>query len=289
VDVGILDLGKRYDGFAADERVVAALQLARAAELAGASRYWLAEHHVPDVALHAPEVILPLIAAATERLRVGAAGVLLRYYSPLKVWETYSTLAAAFGDRVDLGIVRGPGVADDRVARRLVSGNTLELAPTSFDDKVRELSRLATLGTDVRGLGSDEPAPTLWMLGSGPSSARLAAELGTAYGFMCFAPQAMSLAGKTLTELGHTRPRVVLALSVACADSSAAGHAMDERCVDRGLLRANAAGSVDECRETIMRLTSPLRPDEVVLACLSPRYDDQRELLPLVTAMVADR
>lgn len=286
MDVGLLDLGKRYEGVAAAERVVLTLQLARAAELAGATRFWLAEHHVQDVALHAPEVVLPLVAAATEHIRVGAAGVLLRYYSPLKVWETYCTLTAAFGDRVDLGLARGPGVVNDDVARQLVWGNELELTQPSFDAKVRELRRLSAEGTGARGLVQSGPAaPALWVLGSGPSSASLAAELDTAYGYMCFVPASLGLAADTLALLGRPRPRVVLTLSVACATSSAVGHAMDERCVRRGLWRANAAGSVNECVEQLVELVQPYAPDEVVIACLSPWHQDQLGLIPLISAL----
>ena len=285
MEIGLLDLGKQYDGVSTTDRVEATLQLARAAENAGAGRFWLAEHHVPDVALHAPEVILPLVAAATGHIRIGAAGVLLRYYSPLKVWETYSTLAAAFPGRVDLGLVRGPGVVDDGVARQLVWGNEVELSQQSFDDKVRELHRISTQGTGARGLVHSDPAPAVWMLGSGASSAVLAAELGTPYGYMCFVPAAFGLAAETLALLGPPRPRVVLALSVACATSSAVGHAIDEACVRRGFWRANVAGSVSECAERLAELVEPFTPDEVVIACLSPRPEDQLGLIPLVRTL----
>lgn len=285
MEVGILDLGKRHDGVSTTERIAATVQLAREAEQAGATRFWLGEHHVSDVALHAPEVILPLIAAATEHLRVGAAGVLLRYYSPLKVWETYCTLAAAFPDRVDLGVVRGPGVVDDDVARQLVWGNEAELAQESFDEKVRELHRLSTLAAGQSGLVATDPQPTIWMLGSGASSAILAAELGTSYGYMCFVPAALESAAHTLGLLGQPRPRVVLALTVACASSSAMGHTIDEACVRRGYLRANVAGSTAQCAQRVRALVEPFTPDEVVLCCLSPRPQDQLALIPLIRAL----
>ena len=288
MEIGLLDLGKQYDGVSTTKRVEATLQLARSAEDAGAGRFWLAEHHVQDVALHAPEVILPLVAASTQQIRIGAAGVLLRYYSPLKVWETYSTLAAAFPGRVDLGLVRGPGVVDDEVARQLVWGNEVELTHQSFDDKVRELHRISLEGTGVRGLVATDPAPTIWMLGSGPSSAILAAELGTPYGYMCFVPAAFGLAAETLALLGPPRPRVVLALSVACAISSAIGHSIDEACVRRGYWRANVAGSVNECAERVAEIVEPYSPDEVVIACLSPRHEDQLGLIPLVGALAGN-
>lgn len=285
MELGFLDLGKRYEDVRQDRRVEASVTLARGAEAAGAGRYWLAEHHVPDVALHAPEVVLPMLAAATERIRLGAAGVLLRYYSPLKVWETYTTLADALGDRLDLGLVRGPGVASDAVARQLVSQQAAELDPSVFDDKVRELVGLIKNGTGDRGLPQPITPPRPWILGSGPSSARLSAELGLDFGFMCFPLRELGGAFDSLRLLGSSRPRVVMALTAACSSSSAAGHYMDEVCVRRGYLRANVAGSVNECRDQLLALMDPFDVDGIVLACLSPRMDDQRELLPLIAAL----
>lgn len=285
MDVGFLDLGKQLDDVRRDQRAVTSMRLARAAEDAGATRYWVAEHHVPDVGLHAPEVVLPLIAASTERIRVGAAGVLLKYYSPLKVWETYTTLADALGDRVDLGLVRGPGVANEDVARLLVSGHEDELAPSRFDDKVRELVALSRNGTGARGLSASLTPPQLWMLGSGPSSAQLAAELDLSFGFMCFPLRQLGGAFDSLNLLPDPRPRVVLALTAACAATSGAGHAADEVCVRRGYLRANVAGSTAECLETLLEKVAPFDVDEVVLACLSPRWEHQQALVPLIEAL----
>ena len=285
MQIGLLDLGKHYDGVSTTDRVAETIRLAQAAETAGAGRYWLAEHHVPDVALHAPEVVLPLVAAATDQIRVGAAGVLLRYYSPLKVWETYCTLAAAFPDRVDLGLVRGPGVADQEVARQLVWGNEFELTPESFDEKVRDLHRLPEQVPGPSGVLASDPKPALWTLGSGPSSAVLAAELRTAYGYMCFVPAALELAAQTLGLLGQPRPRVALALSVACAASSALGHTIDEACVRRGFLRANVVGSTNECAERLLELVEPFAPDEVLVSCFSPRQQDQRAIIPLIRTL----
>lgn len=285
MDVGFLDLGKKFEGVAPHERILASLELARAAETAGARRYWLAEHHVPDVALHAPEVVLALAASATESIRIGSAGVLLRYYSPLKVWETYLTLAAAFGNRIDLGLVRGPGVVDPAVANELVSGNAAELAPEAFDAKVRELHRLSQAGHAARGLGGEAAAPTMWMLGSGATSAVMARELNLPYGYMCFVPRALDEAARTLALVEPRRRRVVLAVSVAAGATSAEGHAISERCVSRGFLRANVSGSVADCREQVLNLTKSCAPDEVVLACLSPRHEDQTAAIAVVAAL----
>ena len=62
------------------------IQLAKRAEQLGYSRYWVAEHHnTGSFAGTAPELLISQIAAQTEKIRVGSAGVMLPHYSALKL------------------------------------------------------------------------------------------------------------------------------------------------------------------------------------------------------------
>src|SRR3712207_9341414 len=86
------------------------LDLARLVDRLGYRRYWLAEHHnLPSIASSAPEVMIGHVAGVTERIRVGAGGILLPNHAPLKVAETFRVLAALHPGRIDLGIGRPPG------------------------------------------------------------------------------------------------------------------------------------------------------------------------------------
>ena len=57
-----------------------------------------------------------------RRIRVGTGGVLLPYYSPLKVAEVFRMLEALFPGRIDLGIGRAPG-GDQTPRRRSRAGH----------------------------------------------------------------------------------------------------------------------------------------------------------------------
>src|SRR5262249_10146774 len=59
-------------------------EVASLADRLGYSRYWMAEHHSSTVAHASPEILIPLVAGMTDRIRVGTAGVLLPYRSPLQ-------------------------------------------------------------------------------------------------------------------------------------------------------------------------------------------------------------
>jgi hypothetical protein len=54
-------------------------------------------------------VLIAMIAAATERIRVGSGGVMLPNHAPLVVAEQFALLEAAYPGRIDLGIGRAPG------------------------------------------------------------------------------------------------------------------------------------------------------------------------------------
>ena len=76
----------------------------------GYHRYWVAEHHGgPMLAGPSPEALIGPIAAATERIRVGSGGVMLPHYSPLKVAETFSLLAACSPGASTSALGRAPG------------------------------------------------------------------------------------------------------------------------------------------------------------------------------------
>jgi luciferase family oxidoreductase group 1 len=175
------------------DAIRASLALARTADAAGYERYWVAEHHnMPAVAATNPPVLIAMIAAATERIRVGSGGVMLPNHAPLVVAEQFALLEAAHPGRIDLGIGRAPGT--DPVTRYVLrSGATDEDVVSRFGDYVQNVAALMArdgAGLDLRGETFELRAtphavsvPTLWLLGSSDYSARLAAELGLPYVF----------------------------------------------------------------------------------------------------------
>ena len=193
--ISVLDLVPVRSDQSTADALAATRQLARVADGLGFRRYWLAEHHnMPSVAATNPPVLVAMVAAVTERIRVGSGGVMLPNHAPLVVAEQFALLEAAHPGRIDLGIGRAPGtdpvtawalrhggggVDDDAVAR----------FPEYVDNIVAMLSpngaglRLAS-GTHVlRATPHATSVPAVWLLGSSDYSARLAAENGLPYVF----------------------------------------------------------------------------------------------------------
>ena len=118
----LLDLAPVPEGSEIPQSLQNSTDLARQAEAWGYHRYWLAEHHnMPGIASAATAVLIGHIASQTKSIRVGAGGIMLPNHAPYMVAEAFGTLAALYGDRIDLGLGRAPGT-DMQTARALRRG-----------------------------------------------------------------------------------------------------------------------------------------------------------------------
>jgi luciferase family oxidoreductase group 1 len=192
----ILDLSPVIEGGDAALAFRNTVDLAQHAEEWGYHRFWLAEHHnLPGIASAATSVVIGHVAGKTNRIRVGAGGIMLPNHAPLVIAEQFGTLESLYPGRIDLGLGRAPG-SDQATARALrrylgSSGDTfpqdvLELQsyfhPPTPDQRVKA----------IPGAGLNVP---LYLLGSSDFSARLAAELGLPFAFAShFAPDYIDVA-----------------------------------------------------------------------------------------------
>lgn len=277
--LGILDLCKRGRSLSAGEALRGTLSLAMEADRLGYHRYWVAEHHVEDSAEACPEVLIPLIAGSTERMRVGSGGVLLRYYAPLKVAETFLTLEALFPGRIELGVCKGPGVTQTAVAEALVGGNRWELTDEAFERKVFELARLLANSRrpvdgspGVRAYPHGVDAPPLWVLGSGSKSQQLSSELGCSYACALMFPGGMALGPKLAADYrsafvaNGAAPRGCIALSVVTAAREADAKERNRALVAAGMWESNVVGTPEFCIARIEAIAAEHGVDEVLLA-----------------------
>jgi alkanesulfonate monooxygenase SsuD/methylene tetrahydromethanopterin reductase-like flavin-dependent oxidoreductase (luciferase family) len=106
VPLSILDLAPISEGCDAATALRNTVDLAQHAEQWGFKRYWIAEHHFVAVASSSPAVLIGQIAAATNRIRVGAAAVQLGQTTAIAVVESFGMLDAFHPGRIDLGVGR---------------------------------------------------------------------------------------------------------------------------------------------------------------------------------------
>jgi luciferase family oxidoreductase group 1 len=190
--LSVLDQSTASKGLPEDQAIRETLALARLCDGLGYRRYWVSEHHnSSSIVGTAPEVLMAAIAATTQRIRVGSAGVMLPHYAALKVAEQFRVLEAIAPGRIDLGVGRAPG--SDRLTAFALNPDA-GAAAERFPQQVAELQAWLS-GTP---LPADHPfravdahpqgpsTPELWILGSSDYGAQLAAYFGLPYAFAYF-------------------------------------------------------------------------------------------------------
>ncbi len=231
ITLSVLDQSPVAEGSTGAQALHNSLELARLAERLGYHRYWVAEHHgTPALACAAPEVLIGPIGTATRRLRLGSGGVMLPHYSPLKVAEAFSTLAALYPGRIDLGLGRAPG--SDQLTALALQRDRRQRSPDDFPQQLAELlayfddtlpadhpfARLAPL------LPGRPERPEPWLLGSSPQSGIWAAEVGLPYAFADFInPHGAAIAARYREDFTPSaalaEPRVTVCGWALCAET----------------------------------------------------------------------
>jgi luciferase family oxidoreductase group 1 len=275
---------------------------------------------MPAIASAATSVLIAHVAANTERIRLGAGGVMLPNHSPLVIAEQFGTLAALHPDRIDLGLGRAPG--SDQATMRALRRNA-ESADT-FPQDVLELQGYLTGDTRIPGVratpgdGSNVP---LYILGSSLFGAQLAAALGLPYAFAShFAPDALEAAtdlyrAEYRPSAANPEPYLIVAANLIAATSEEEAERQYQAALRwrakrflvrgnaelsddeldavlatpggehvKGMMRVTAWGRPEQAVEYIERLAKRTQADEVILAPASPRRAERIRAVQMVPA-----
>jgi luciferase family oxidoreductase group 1 len=195
IPFSLLELAPMREDANVTETLQGSLRYAQHAENVGINRFWLAEHHnMPGIICSATSILIGYIAGGTQRIRVGAGGIMLPNHAPLVVAEQFGTLASLYPNRIDLGLGRAPG--SDQVTSRAL--NRDDSRAEHFPEEVSELQSLLgpraqrqqAASAQVRAIPGEDTNVPIWLLGSSLFSAQLAAKRGLPYVFAGhFAPR----------------------------------------------------------------------------------------------------
>src|SRR5438105_4682898 len=226
VPLSILDLSPITEGSDAGQALRNSLDLARHVEALGFRRYWMAEHHnLPGIASAATAVALAHVAAGTDKIRIGAGGIMLPNHAPLLIAEQFGTLAALHPGRVELGLGRAPG--SDQITARAVRRNLLSDADQFPQDVVELMGYFqpAEPGQTVQAVSGAGLVVPIWILGSSTFGAQLAAYLGLPFAFAShFAPAMLTEAIAIYRERFRpsdqlAAPHIMLGVTVVAAET----------------------------------------------------------------------
>ncbi len=226
IPLSVLDLSPIIQGGSVSQSFAHSRELAVLAERLGYHRYWLAEHHsMEGIASSATAVLIGYIAGVTEKMRVGAGGIMLPNHAPLTIAEQFGTLATLYPNRIDLGLGRAPGTnqetalalrRDEHDSARNYQANVHELQGY-FDDENPAKPIKA-----IPGQGLKVP---LWLLGSSLYSAQLAAKMGLPFAYAAhFTPDLLMQALEVyrrefVPSAALSKPYAMVCLNVIAADN----------------------------------------------------------------------
>ncbi len=227
IPLSILDLAQLTEDTGIRDALDNARDVAAHAEQWGYRRIWVAEHHnIIGIASAATSLVMSHIAAGTQRIRVGAGGIMLPNHSPMTIAEQFGTLEYLYPGRIDLGLGRAPGT-DQQTLRAL---RRTPAAAENFPQDVLDLQALlapAKPGQKIRAVPGEGTKVPLWILGSSTFGAALAADLGLPYAFAShFAPQQLQQALDTYRSRFQPskqldEPYVMIGANVIAADTDA--------------------------------------------------------------------
>jgi probable LLM family oxidoreductase len=115
------------------------------ADRVGLDAFGVGEHHRPDFAISAPEVLLGAIAARPQRILLGSAVTVLSTDDPVRVFQRFSTLNAVSNGRAEVILGRGSFTESYPLF-----GYDLGRYEELFEDKLRLFAELL------------EPGPVTW-------------------------------------------------------------------------------------------------------------------------------
>lgn len=311
--LSLLDLATVEFGGTIADAFDHSVAVARLAEDVGYERIWYAEHHnMPTIASSATAVLIAHIAAHTQRIGLGAGGIMLPNHSPLVIAEQFGTLAELHPGRIHLGLGRAPGT-DGATFQAMRRGHD---ASERFPSDVIELQRFLSdelprnAVNAYPGRGTRVP---LTILGSSMFGASLAAQLGLPYSFAShFAPEHLTAAvahyrASYVPSEAHPEPYVSAGVNVVAADTDEAAEALfvraevarvraflsrgrtDELTSDdaaqlmdtpagmqiRGMLRFTAIGGPQRVREELAAFAKYADADELVTTHVAPTRAEQ--------------
>jgi luciferase family oxidoreductase group 1 len=303
------------------------IELAELADKLGFTRYWFAEHHnMASIATSAPEVLIAHAAAKTQRIRLGAGGIMIPNHTPLHVVEVFRTLEALAPGRIDLGLGRAPGTdpvtsaalrrSDDPDVNRLLA-ELIAFEDGQFPDR-HPFSKIVPMPADVE-------CGTLWMLGSTLAGASIGAQLGVSYAFaghfaMRQARDAIAHYRKSFEPSRRlAAPYAMCAVTVICGADDEEAHrfaapvrvaivnsrlgrrepipsveealthpfSAQERAIADEFLAGAVIGGPEHVAERLVALAREIDADELMISSLVPSIDARRRSLERIAAAMA--
>jgi alkanesulfonate monooxygenase SsuD/methylene tetrahydromethanopterin reductase-like flavin-dependent oxidoreductase (luciferase family) len=277
---GVLDF---CDVAGAGTRMDGTLALAQRAEALGYAAFWLAEHYTGGVGhANAPMAAIP-VAGTTDKLRVGPAGMMMRYTQPLYAANMWSLLADLFPERIDFGL--SMGAATGPYEALMAYG-----MDAATQDPLKRMEATAALLSREAAVPLIPPRredPNLWFLGSSARSATSAAAHGARYCLSLTHGPKPPPAESAAAYLDHVAPRpgctpeLAILVGGVCLPDAARRDAAVARALASWSTQHLLAGDAAYWKDTLAELGERYRTRNVIFRDVCGVLDDRLESLEL--------
>jgi luciferase family oxidoreductase group 1 len=281
-DVGVFDICRLSPQKNPVDTIWETIKGVSHAESCGFSRYWLGEHYTNDVAYGSPELLVPVLAGVTERIRIGTTS-LLRCHSPFRLASDFRLLESIFPNRIDLGIGRG---SVSLAIRDLLMGSAPE---GSYEQRVADLAGFLRGTGDVPAFPRGVAPPDLWLLGRKGTSMGLAAQLGIAFCLTLFLdpietkPPSQVIRDYCLQfkpSLSMEKPSWSIAIAGACAHTESLAQKRAE--VVSGFF-PSLIGTPAQCKQKLVELSETYATSRFMFLDSCVRFEDRMESYSLLS------
>jgi len=292
--LGVLDFGIIQEGSNAVTTIHETIELAQKAEILGFSRYWLAEHHGRENAWRSPVSVITLISGFTNRIKVGAAGILLPLSNPLRIAQDFKLLENIFPNRIDLGIARGH--ANTIACKELLESGSVEDNSEKHFERIKKLidflndneEEIAT--PPVNGL-----IPEMWMLSTSGSALPMVVKQNCNFSLSLFhaninspsnivpSPDIISKFKELFYAQHGYYPKCNIAISGCCCFTDKQAKELKD---SYNNIRVNVVGTKNEALDEILRIKELYGVDEIIWKDISRNNRDKNYSFETISNLI---
>lgn len=262
----------------------------------GYKRYWMSEHLDRNIAWASPEHLIPLLAGYSNTIKIGVAGMLMKYHTPLRVAQAFTLISSIYPGRIDLGLAKG-----DIQEIYLKPFGNFEKHPNEeyFYSQVKEL--LGFMQHDfakdfkykeiqIQPYGAE--MPDYWLLGSSASVIDLAVDYKANFCLSLFhTDRKLADLSEIISRfrdsffLRHDHlPLVSIAIQVNCSESDLITRRFRKEMVSKSWKNDHKAicGNPSEVNDRILEIANLLNVEEVVLMNAYHSLEEKSESIELI-------
>lgn len=288
-----LDLGIYKDYGNSIDKVYQLFDISQTLENLGYNRLWLGEHHSFDCAWRSPEILISILLGATEKIKIGSAGNLIKLHNTLRLAQDYSILEGIFKGRVDMGIAAGS--TTPKIKNALLtshSGITNNNPNDYFLEKISDLFNFFDGSFDENNsfYGIHSPPyiknlkPNIWFLSTSNSKTDLAINYKTNYVWSLFHKKeknwpsfdSISRFETDYYNVNKVFPETAISISGICINDKKRVLEIQE--LFKNNFHMTVGGTIDECRNQIKKILKKYSGvQELVIADFSLNIDEKIE------------